>query len=299
MKKSTALLGIAAASYFAFFARSGESQTPATSDEQAIRQIVAGYGDAFNKGDLDALMAIWAPDAEYIDESGKVTKGRDGIAALFKKFLEDNKGTKMALEVTNVRPLKGDVALQDGKSTFTAPDGSTDQGRFTAVWFKSNGKWQIRSARDLPYAGGDVPGAGGPLKDLQWLIGEWEGDKGAVVVAARWMLGNAFLAIDYKVKEADGDLTVHQLVGFDPLTGQLKSWSFDSRGGYGEGLWTRDGTAWIVDIAGVLPDGMVGTAVNVLRRADDQTIVFESRDREIGGQPIPNSEVKLTRKGQK
>jgi uncharacterized protein (TIGR02246 family) len=264
-------------------------------DEQAIRQAVAAYAEAFNKGDVAAIAAFWADDAEYTDEAGTTTKGRDAITALFKQAMTDLKGSKMALKVSGVRLVKGVVALVDGTSAVTAPDGTVDEGRFSAVWFKDGDKWLLRSARDLPGEVTDAtPGAG--LKELQWMVGEWEAEKGVVRATVRKALGGAFLLQEYTLKEGDGELHVNQLIGFDPLTGQIKSWTFDSRGGYGEGLWQRNGNAWTIETAGVLPNGATGSAKNVIRFVDDQTLLFQGRDREIDGQPIPDSEVKLTRK---
>src|SRR5262245_11092625 len=48
-----------------------------TTDEQAVRKASAGYLEAMNKGDLEARLAFWAPDAEYVNEAGKVTRGRE------------------------------------------------------------------------------------------------------------------------------------------------------------------------------------------------------------------------------
>src|SRR5205085_2075266 len=106
-------------------------------------------------------------------------------------------------------------------------------------------------------------GAGGALKQLQWMVGDWQAEKGGVTVSVRWALNRAFLLQEYKAKDGDGELTVTQLVGFDPLTDRIKSWTFDSRGGYGEGLWSRDGNAWVIEAAGVLPGGQTGTARNL------------------------------------
>ena len=52
-------------------------------------------------------------------------------------------------------------------------------------------------------------------------------------------------------------MTVTQRIGWDPLTKQIKSWVFDSEGGYGDGLWTRKGNQWVIKSTGVLPDGRI------------------------------------------
>jgi uncharacterized protein (TIGR02246 family) len=293
MRRKLIALGLLVLCLAPFTARGDDSQLTAA-DEQAIRQTVAAYADAFNKGDLGALTSVWSVNAEYIDEKGVMTKGRPAIAAQFKQYLGSLKGAKIAFKITNIRPLTSDVALQDGTSKLARADGSIDDGRFTAVWFKKDGKWLLRSVRDLPHE--STAGAGGALKELQWMVGDWKGDKEGIDVSVRWALNQAFLLQEYKVKQGDSGIHVKQLVGFDPLTGQIKSWTFDSLGGYGEGLWTREGNSWVIQTAGVLPEGQTGTAVNVIRRVDDNHAVFQAKSREVGGQPIADSEVKLMRK---
>ena len=283
----------------------GGSQPPAaggtrttTGDDQTIRRTLADYAEAISKGNLAAVAALWALDAQYTDESGTVTKGRNAVAALFRQFFSNHKGAKMTLKVTSVRVPKSDVALVDGTSTVTMPDGQIHEGHFASVWVKADGKWQVHSARDLPGHTGEAA-AGAALKQLQWMVGDWEAEKGGVSVMVRWTLNRAFLLQEYKAKDNDGELLVTQLVGHDPLTDRIKSWTFDSRGGYGEGLWSRDGNSWVVDTAGVLPGGQTGTARNVIRFVDDRTVLFQNRDREVDGQPIPDVEVKLVRKAAK
>jgi uncharacterized protein (TIGR02246 family) len=296
MRKTLAAIGLLAL-FAVFCVTIGGGQAPAADDApKTIRQALAGYADAFNKGDKAAMAALWAPDAEYVNEQGTLTRGRDNILALYKRYFTDLKGTKLAIKVTSIRPVKGDVILQDGKSTYSMPDGSVDDGRFTAVWTKNDGKWQIQSARDLPDEEGDLTSPAARLKELQWMIGTWESEKKGVKVSVRGVMNQAFLLMEYNTKSGDTELNVMQLIGYDPLTNQIKSWMFDSQGGYGEGLWTRDGNSWTGQTAGVLPNGQTGNAVNVMRYVDDNTVLFQFRDREVAGQPIPDAELKLVRK---
>jgi uncharacterized protein (TIGR02246 family) len=275
----------------------GVGRAPDTNDgDKAIRETVSAYADAFNKGNIGALAEVWARDAEYINEDGAVTRGRDNIVRLFRRLLSNHKGAKMDLKVTNIRLLKDDVALQDGISAITSADGSVDRGRYTAVWSKDKGTWRIHSARDLPESNGEVASASASLKPLQWMVGDWQGEKGGVEVSCHWVLNQAFLMQDYTLKSGSPELSVKQFVGFDPLTGQVKSWTFDSMGGYNEALWERDGNTWTLRVAGVMPSGQTGTGVNVIRYVDDNTAMFESRDREVDGLPIPNNTIKLVRK---
>jgi uncharacterized protein (TIGR02246 family) len=295
MRKSLLCLPLAAVCLLALRSTSGNGPARAENTEQTIRETVTAFADAFNKGDMAAFSELWAPDAEYINEAGTATHGREAIATLFKRYLDAHKGARISLKVTSIRPLSENVALQDGTSALHVSAGTTDEGRYTAVWIKTDGKWRLRSARDLPSDSADAA-AGGPLKELKWLVGNWEAEKGALNLSVRQTLNQAFLAVDYKIKAGEGEMTVTQLVGFDPLTNQIKSWTFDSLGGYSEGLWRREGSTWTAEIAGVLPDGQTGTAINAIRYVDDNNFIFQVRDRMIGGQPIPNSELKATRK---
>jgi uncharacterized protein (TIGR02246 family) len=295
MRKSLICLALVATCLLSYHVINGDGPARAQNTEQTIRETVAVFADAFNKGDMAAFSELWASDAEYINEAGTATHGREAIATLFKRYLDAHKGARISLKVTSIRPLSENVALQDGTSALHESSGTVDEGRYTAIWVKTDGKWRLRSARDLPSASSDVA-AGSPLKELKWLVGNWEAEKGALKLSVRQTLNQAFLAVDYKAKAGDGEMTVMQLVGFDPLTNQIKSWTFDSLGGYSEGLWRRDGNTWTAEVAGVLPNGETGTAINSIRYVDDNTFIFQVRDRVIGGQPIPNSELKATRK---
>jgi uncharacterized protein (TIGR02246 family) len=254
MRKSLICLALAASCLLGYRAINGDGPARAENTDQTIRETVTAFANAFNKGDMATFSELWAQDAEYINESGKATHGRDAIATLFKRYLDAHKGARIALKVTSIRPLSENVALQDGTSALHESGGATDEGRYTAIWVKTDGKWRLRSARDLPSDSADLA-AGSPLKELKWLVGNWEAEKGALNLAVRPTLNQAFLSVEYKTKAGDNEMAVTQLVGFDPLNGQIKSWTFDSLGGYSEGLWRRDGTTWTAEVAGVLPNG--------------------------------------------
>jgi uncharacterized protein (TIGR02246 family) len=270
---------------------------PASEDEAAIKKAINDYSAAFAKGDAAAVLAMWTPDAEFIDEDGKVYSGRDALAPLFKKSLPSFKGYKITAKLTSVRFIKPDVALVDGEQTFTPPQGESDVSRFTSVWVKADGEWRIRSARDLTPELPEETVHGRYLRQLDWLIGEWvnEGTDTTVHLKVSWGLNKAFLIWEYEVKHKKGEGSkVVQWMGYDPQTDQIRSWVFDDQGGFGEALWSRNGNTWTGDAAGVLPDGTTGSAVNVLKYQDDKTFVWQSMRREADGQPLPDVEAKFT-----
>jgi len=180
MRKSLICLALAAACLLGYRAINGDGPARAENTDQTIRETVTAFADAFNKGDMAAFSELWAQDAEYINEAGTATHGRDAIATLFKRYLDAHKGARIALKVTSIRPLSENVALQDGTSALHESGGATDEGRYTAIWVKTDGKWRLRSARDLPSDSVEAATAGGPLKELKWLVGNWEAENGAL-----------------------------------------------------------------------------------------------------------------------
>jgi uncharacterized protein (TIGR02246 family) len=274
-------------------------QAPTADEEKAIRAAVDSYTAAFNKGDLDALLAHYAADAEYVDHDGKQFKGKASLTGMCKRSLADLKGYKLKTTITSLHFVKPDVAIADGKAEFTAPDGTTDSGLFTAVWTKTGGKWLLSSVHDLPESLEAAESDASPLRQLEWLVGDWthEDPSFNVQVSGRWALNKSFLVVEYTAKGKDGvDLIVIQYFGWDPIEGVIRSWFFDSKGGYGGGDWTRNGNTWTANWGGVLPEGRTGSSVSGFRYVDKQSFIFRSVDREIDGQPLDDLEAKFVRK---
>jgi uncharacterized protein (TIGR02246 family) len=168
-------------------------------DEEAVRKAAQTYVEALNKGDLDTLVAFWAPDADHVGEDGQHTRGREAIAALFKKSLPTLKDTKVGLKILSTKTLRPEVIVQDGVLEYVASEGGKDTNRFAVVWVKSGGRWLIGSARDLPVETNDLPSLAYPqLQRLEWLVGEWtdEGAKADIRITCRWAPNKTFLLMD-------------------------------------------------------------------------------------------------------
>jgi uncharacterized protein (TIGR02246 family) len=276
-----------------------QKTNPASDDEATIRKDAAEYAEAYNKASFDAAGKHWAPDAEYINDEGKVTKGRDAIVNLFKKGRVATKGYSFKVDVQSVRIIKPDVALEDGTVTFAAPDGTTDKTRFSAVLVKSGGQWQMTRVHDVgviaetedssPYA---------RLKQLEWLVGKWEDEDKQVSIRmnCRWGTGKSFLIQEYSIKRPNQDpIEIEQRVGWDPTNNQIRSWIFDSRGGFSEGNWQRDGNQWDVAVTGVLPDARTASARQVWTFVDDNHFKWQALDRSIDSKPLADSLVTFRR----
>jgi uncharacterized protein (TIGR02246 family) len=279
------------------FLNAQESRQPSP-DEQVIRHGVAAYAEAFTKGNLDQLLGYWDPDAEYIDDSGKVTQGRQAIAALLRKNLDGLKGCKLKIDIKSIRFITPQVAMLDGQAILVQPDG-TETTPYTAVLVKKDSTWRLRSIRDLPDTEGSGPvTAADRLKNMEWIIGEWQSTDTTpeVHLNCHWALNKNFVLFDYRIKEDKQESTTTMRIGWDPVNGQFRSWYFDSAGGFGEGLWTPDGNSWVSETTGVLPDGRIGTARYIVRFVNHQTWQWQARNREVDGRPLADVDVRLVRK---
>jgi uncharacterized protein (TIGR02246 family) len=274
-------------------------QTKAAGDEAAIREASDAYAAAFGKGDLAVILSLWADDAEHVADDGTVTRGK---AALNKQFrdggLLDGKH-KLRVQTTGLKVVGGSVAFHDGTTTLTDPDGGSDSSPFSAVWVKTDGKWLLHRVRELPSERTPAVVGREKLSDLEWLIGDWQatGPKTEVTFNARWAKNKSFMLIEQHVLIGGEELvTVVMVIGWDPIEGQLRSWMFDSNGGFGEGMWSRSGSAWIVDAAGVGADGTPAESTNVWKFVDENNFEWTAIDRELDGQPAPDISLKYTRK---
>ena len=122
------------------------------------------------------------------------------------------------------------------------------------------------------------------------MVGQWvdEGSDATVHANCRWTDDKNYLLRNFVV-HAQGRpvMTVNQRIGWDPLTKQIKAWFFDSEGGYGTEYWVRHGDQWIIKSTGVLPDGKTATATNLLTRLNPTQARWQSTERTVGGQSIP------------
>jgi hypothetical protein len=81
-----------------------------------------------------------------------------------------------------------------------------------------------------------------------------------------------------------------QRIGWDPLAGKIRSWVFDTEGGFGEAIWTRKGNQWIVKRTGVTRDGKFASSTNILTSVGKDRMTWQSHDRIVGGDVMPDIE---------
>lgn len=267
-------------------------------EAKAIDQAIAAYTKAYNAADINALAALWAPDCDFVDHRGRRYSGRDEITALFRKALVDGRGYQIKMTVSARRFLKPDLAMDDGVLELSEPSGEKETGRYVTLWTKSDGKWLVQSVRDMPSDPEKKAGGQNPLNDLQFLVGEWtqEGSSDSITISCDWKVPGKFLVQNFKVKSNDSTYDVVVWIGWDPVERKVRSWYFDSTGGFGEATWQQRGNAWRAATLGILADGQTSTSTSEWIPAEGNALVWKSIGVEVEGQPVADTEVKYSRK---
>jgi hypothetical protein len=140
------------------------------------------------------------------------------------------------------------------------------------------------------------------LKDLEWMIGSWvdsnEENDAAIQTDCSWTKNKNFITRSFAVViGGEVDMSGMQIIGWDPAEKQIRSWVFDSDGGFYEGKWTAKDDRWIIQQKGTVPDGGKAAEVNIIKRVDDNSFTWRSVQRSIDGDILPDvQEVSIVRK---
>ena len=89
----------------------GEAKSAADGE---IRKANADYATALTAGDVDAIMAFWAPDADYIDEAGQQTKGAGQDRRPVQEGRPRNQGVEGGRPGDVPQVLRPEICLEDG-----------------------------------------------------------------------------------------------------------------------------------------------------------------------------------------
>jgi uncharacterized protein (TIGR02246 family) len=258
-------------------------------DEKALRGTADAFVKAFNGGNAKTIGALWAQDAEYTDEAGNVLQGRAAIEKEYAGVFKQHAGAIMTIKIESIRFLGPDLAIEKGVARVKSPGGAGDTAaRYTVVHTKRDGKWLMVFGRDAPF----VPVSNEDfLKDLEWLIGDWApvGKDQPLRLHFEWMAQRNFIKNTYTIiKDGQPTLTGAQIIGWDPRLGRIVSWHFDAQGGFGEDVWTKDGSKWVIEARGTLRDGSETTSVNIATPIDANSFTWQSVRRTLDKVSLPD-----------
>lgn len=257
----------------------------------SVRSRFNEYLAAFNESDADRVGSFWTADAVSVDSgTGERTIGREALVASLKEFFAESPGAKLAGEVQHARLPRPGVAIVDGVTTLFVPGSDPIESAFSAVLVDDDG-WLIANSEER-----DVPTPETPrhaLEQLAWLVGEWrdETDDASVSTAVRWSTNEAFLIRSYRAEFVDAPAVEGtQVIGWDALAKQFRTWTFDSDGSFGEGTASKDGEDWLLRMSHVSADGVASSYTQLFSRVDEDTLRVQKFGQTVDGAPVPNGD---------
>jgi uncharacterized protein (TIGR02246 family) len=271
-------------------------------DEAAIRKSDEEYVKAYNKRDAKGLAALWSPEAVYVDPAtGEEAIGRDEIEKEFAETFAESKDAKLEINVNAIKFLSPNVAIESGTARIIRPREEPDESTYSALFVKRDGKWLLDRVTEEE-APAQPPSNYDHLKELEWMVGKWidddKDDDATIETDCGWTKNKNFMTRSFAVVVGDKvDMSGMQIIGWDPIAKQIRSWIFDSDGGFAEGKWKRKGDRWLIQQAGTLPDGRKSSAVNVIRKVDNGSFTWQTVQRSVDGDVLPDvEEITIVRK---
>jgi uncharacterized protein (TIGR02246 family) len=265
-------------------AKSVESD-PRAADRAGIRKTMDSFADAFQKGDAIGAAAYLTSEAELTPDDGTSVKGRENIQKAFASHFAKSERSRMSLEVQSLDFPSRDTAIEEGVITTTTKgsDADSTKNQYQILYVREDGKWYLASIREQAI---EKP----ELEDLAWLIGTWSAKRpeAEIQTTYEWFGNKTFILARFTAREKDTTITGMQLIGTDPSTNSLRTWTFEVDGGFGEGTCARDGKQWIFETQTALTDARTMSASNILVRIDDNSFTWQPVNLNIDGEEVGN-----------
>ena len=238
-----AAAAILAALMVAGCAHVGSGADPRLNEQ--IQEVADAYVGAFNRADANALADLWTEDGEFVDQTtGSVVKGRERILRRMKRTFASDPGLEAETNSLVVQAVTPDVAVAQGLSQFTPKTGPIEAAAFVTLYVKRDGTWKIHRIWQTEL---DPDPHYEQLVDLAWMIGEWNDDKEGRKTqnVCRWTRNRNFITRSFEVSDATCVLGKGtEVIGWDPAAGCVRSWTFDSRGGFAGCVWEQVDGHW-------------------------------------------------------
>lgn len=274
----------------AAFAQAGKADRP--EDRAAIAKSASAFTAAFDAGDAKAVAVMWTEDGEYVGLDQEKFRGRAAIEKAFAEFFAKNKGATIGIKIESVRFPSKTTALEEG--TLSVRIGKkTNTAKYSVLHVQEDGKWRMALVREWE----DESTASANVKDLDWLVGKWQGKTadGVVEMTFGWNKNKTFIQGGFVAKTKDAPSGTHT-IGRDPVDDVLRSWVFGDDGSIGQGIWFQDGALWTVQSLTKMLDGSMVTSTNLLNVTSPDSFTWQSVGRRQDGAAMPDTlPVKLTR----
>jgi uncharacterized protein (TIGR02246 family) len=212
-------------------------------DRAEIQSQRASFLKAFESGDAEQVASFWTDKGELIGGEGTVYRGRTAIANAYREFFGSKEKRQAEIQPDSLRFPSQETAIEEGYFKVRVGKQEPTATRYSILHVREGGKWLMAVVRDWPTEAVS-------LRDLEWLIGTWvaKRDDAEVRTTYEWMWNKSFIRVQFDIRQKDRDLKGFQMIGKDADSGGgLRSWTFESEGGFGEATWSRDGKKWVLD----------------------------------------------------
>src|SRR6516165_2927995 len=264
------------------------------SDLKAMDAAGKAFVAAYNAKDAKTLATFWTENADYKDDTGLDCHGRDAIVRSYATQFAEHPDWKLELRGESRRLVTPTMATTDGIAVISpAPAGPPGPNRYSAVLVLQDGKWLIASVRESRV---DVASNYPYLQPLEWLIGSWAAKSPGRTTETTfaWTKNKSFIKRTFRITTAEKDgsrtTTGTQVIGYDPTTGETRSWLFDSEGGFAESAWSVEEDRMVGRTRSVLSDGGAGHSTDVLTRISNDEFTVQSTNRSVDGESVKDSD---------
>jgi uncharacterized protein (TIGR02246 family) len=268
-----------------------------TKSHPVIDQVFAKYEKAFNAGDAKAIGLLWKTDGEFIDPLGNRILGREAIEKLFQEFFSRSPGKKLLLKVLSLKEQEeGSVVVAEVvPQLIPPPPGEVGLNKATIVLVRSGESWLIEGIKENTH----MPPSYEHLKDLQWTVGSWtsrepssetsgKSDQIDINFNCDWTANKSFLRRMFTSRLQQLEFQGTEIIGWDPKDKIIRSWTFESTGGFTESTWKPDGDKWVIEMKGVLANGDTVSSTTTVTKIDENTLAFRTQKRKRADKSMPD-----------
>ena len=112
-------------------------------DQATIAKLNNAWTAAFNKGDAQAVAAMYAEDAYVLPPGSDIVKGRAAIEVFWRQAAQQMGDAK--LTTLDVLPLGRNAAREIGTVTLKTKSQPPQEvvGKYAVVWRKIGGHWKL------------------------------------------------------------------------------------------------------------------------------------------------------------
>ncbi|MCA9042453.1 MAG: nuclear transport factor 2 family protein, partial [Planctomycetaceae bacterium] len=259
-----------------------------------LQKALEGYVAAFNKRDVEGLLRYWSADGIYVTPDGREFHGQAELKQAFENYFQGLE-SEVRLEIPEYAHelISPKIARETGVAFLYGKETEPLESTYTAYYIREGNEWKLESVKEIEPAG---PGSSyEQLQPLEWLIGDWSAEnaitQNSVLMKNSWSMNQNFITSNFTVlREGEPVISGVQIIGWDPVAETIRSWIFDSQGGFGTGSWSENEGKWSVRTLFQTSEGEKASAINIYTPVDADSYLYESVSRQRGSELLPSLE---------